>query len=302
MKYARLSNLFTSQGIKCAEGLPLAGYTSFRIGGAAELVVFPKNADEAVFVLNEIRSERYIVLGNGSNVLIDDNGFDGVVIILSEMREFEVSGDSLTLTSEAGFPLTKLASSAAKLSLTGLEFAYGIPGTVGGGVFMNAGAYGGEMSNVVVSSRWFDTDTGEIGAYTGGEHEFAYRHSAYMEGNRIILSVDCHLQHGDKAEIEAKMNDYMSRRRDKQPLDLPSAGSVFKRGDGFITAQLIEAAGLKGRSVGGAEVSEKHAGFIVNRSGATSCDVLDLIDIVKETIFEKFGKTIECEVRYIPRS
>jgi UDP-N-acetylmuramate dehydrogenase len=203
------------------------------------------------------------------------------------------------MTATCGATLAEIARTAQKAALTGLEFAHGIPGTLGGALFMNAGAYGGEMSQVVVSSTWFDPVTGECGSFTADEHAFAYRHSAYMDSQKIILSAVLRLMPGVRGDIEAKMNDIMSRRREKQPLEYPSAGSVFKRGDGFFTAQLIDEAGLKGRSVGGAQVSEKHAGFIVNRGGASANDVLALIDIIKNEIREKFGKEIECEVRYI---
>ena len=164
---------------------------------------------------------------------------------------------------------------------------------------MNAGAYGGEMAQVVVASKYYDMATGECGTVDGAAHEFAYRHSAYMDSAKIVLSATVKLQRGDKNEIEAAMADYMSRRRDKQPLEYPSAGSVFKRGNGFITAQKIDEAGLKGRAVGGAQVSEKHAGFIINKGGATASDVLELIEIIKTEVHEKFALDIECEVRYI---
>ncbi len=188
---------------------------------------------------------------------------------------------------------------AQKNSLSGLEFAYGIPGTVGGGVYMNAGAYGGEMAQVVTHTRYFDMVTGEVGEYRGDEHKFAYRHSIYDGTGKVILSVDLTLKPGDSAQIRAEMDDYMNRRKEKQPLEYPSAGSVFKRGDGFITAKLIDEAGLRGRRVGDAQVSEKHAGFIVNRGAATAADVLKLIEIIKNEVKEKFGVTIHCEIKYI---
>lgn len=285
--------------IEYRENTPLAPYTSFRIGGAARLLVFPKSCDEALAAFDILRTEcvRTLVLGNGTNVLVADEGFDGAAVILSGMRSCAVDGEYIT--ADAGMPLTKLASLAAKNSLAGLEFAYGIPGTLGGGIYMNAGAYGGELSQVVVSSRYYDMATGECGTYDGAAHEFAYRHSVYMDSAKIVLSATVKLARGDKAEIEAAMADYMSRRRDKQPLEYPSAGSVFKRGNGFITAQKIDEAGLKGRRVGGAEVSEKHAGFIINRGDATAKDVLELIEIIKSEVYEKFALEIECEVRYV---
>ncbi len=299
MDYTRATERLMEAKIEYGENTPLAPYTSFRIGGPARLLVFPRSCDEAVAAFDILRAEdiRTLALGNGTNVLVADEGFDGAAVILSGMRLCTVNGEYVT--ADAGVPLTKLASVAAKQSLSGLEFAYGIPGTLGGGIYMNAGAYGGELAQVVVESRYYDTATGECGTIDGAAHEFAYRHSAYMDGTKIVLSATVKLARGDKAEIEAAMADYMSRRRDKQPLEYPSAGSVFKRGNGFITAQKIDEAGLKGRCVGGAQVSEKHAGFIINKGGATAKDVLELIEIIKAEVYEKFGLEIECEVRYV---
>lgn len=294
-----LTDFLQKESINYTENCPLSQYTTFKIGGAARLAVFPKNMTAAVSVLRAVRDsgERLLVLGNGSNVLVDDNGFDGVAVILTGLKKTSFKG--YDLTAEAGVPLTRLAAIAAQESLAGLEFAYGIPGSVGGGVFMNAGAYGGAISDVVISSRWFDMKTGETGEFTGDEQAFSYRHSAYMDSEKIVLAATFRLEPGEHSEIVARMNDYMSRRKEKQPLELPSAGSVFKRGNGFITAQLIDEIGLKGRSVGNARVSEKHAGFIVNLGGATAKEVLELIEIVKREVKEKTGHEIECEVRYI---
>ncbi len=299
MDYTRATERLAGAKIEYSENTPLAPYTSFRIGGAARLLVFPKTCDEVVEAFEILRDEsvRTLTLGNGTNVLVADEGYDGAAVILSCMRSFAVDGEYIT--ADAGMPLTKLASVAAKNSLSGLEFAYGIPGTLGGGIYMNAGAYGGEMAQVVAQSRYYDMATGECGTVEGAAHEFAYRHSAYMDSTRIVLSATVKLARGDKGEIEAAMADYMSRRRDKQPLEYPSAGSIFKRGRGFITAQKIDEAGLKGRRVGGAEVSEKHAGFIINKGGATAKDVLELIGIIKTEIYEKFALELECEVRYV---
>lgn len=299
MSYKSVMERLADAKIEYSENTVLAPYTSFRIGGPARIAAFPKNADEACLTFKMLREEnvRTLVLGNGTNVLVADEGFDGAAVMLSGMRSCEVDGEYIT--ADAGVPLTKLASVAAKNSLSGLEFAYGIPGSVGGGIYMNAGAYGGEISQVVVESRYHDLASGECGKFVGDEHGFAYRHSAYMDSDKVVLSAKIKLKQGDKSEIEAAMADYMSRRRDKQPLEYPSAGSVFKRGNGFITAQKIDEAGLKGRTVGGAQVSEKHAGFIINKGGATAKDVLELIEIIKNEVWEKFALEIECEVRYI---
>ncbi|MBQ2765865.1 MAG: UDP-N-acetylmuramate dehydrogenase [Clostridia bacterium] len=299
MNYQNALTRLTDVKIEYSENTLLAPHTSFRIGGAARLAVFPSSCDEAVKVFDILREENIptLVLGNGTNVLVSDDGYDGAAVILTGMRACSVSGKSIT--AEAGVPLTRLAGYAAKNSLAGLEFAYGIPGTLGGGIYMNAGAYGGDMSQVVTSSRYYDLASGECGTASGAAHEFAYRHSVYMDSTKVILSAALTLTHGERDEIEAKMNDYMSRRREKQPLEYPSAGSTFKRGNGFITSQIIDEVGLKGRRVGGAEVSEKHAGFVINRGGATAKDVLELIEIIKDEVKNKTGYDIECEVRYI---
>lgn len=299
MNYNKLAVYLTADGIEAIEDCLLAPYTTFKIGGKARLAVFPKSADEAIKVFEMIHKlgADHILLGNGSNVLISDRGFDGIAVILDHMKAYSVSGE--LIEAEAGLSLTRIAGIAAENSLTGLEFAYGIPGTVGGGIFMNAGAYGGELGNAVISSRWYDIETGELGEYSESEQCFSYRHSIYMEEKKPILSAVFKLSPGNGSEIRAHMNDLMSQRRAKQPLELPSAGSVFKRGNGFITAKLIEEAGLKGKRIGDAEVSTKHAGFIVNLGKATSDDVLRLIDEIKREILEKTGFEIECEIRYI---
>ena len=299
MNLVRVMSVLTENKIEYRENIPMSAYTTFKIGGAARLGVFPKDACEAVLALSALREAGVPVLtvGNGSNMLVSDEGFDGAAVVLTGMKAFSVDGTVMTVC--AGASLTHIASEAAKLSLTGLEFAYGIPGTVGGGVYMNAGAYGGDMSQVVTKTEYYDLVTGERGTLAGDEHEFAYRHSAYMGKDRIILSAELALCEGDKDAITERMNDLMNRRRDKQPLEYPSAGSVFKRGNGFITARVIDEAGLKGRRVGGAEVSEKHAGFIVNRGGATAKDVMALVEIIKDEVRAKFGYDIECEIKYI---
>lgn len=299
MDFTRIASRLNELQIEYIENAILAQYTTFRIGGAARMVVFPHDSGEAVTVLELLRAEnvRVLIIGNGSNLLISDNGFDGAAVVLSRMKS--VSVDGCRIRADAGASLTGLASEAQKNALTGLEFAYGIPGTLGGGIYMNAGAYGGDMSQVVRVSRYYDPDTGKCCELTAAEHEFAYRHSAYMGNNRVILSAELELSSGDPESIAERMSELISKRRQKQPLEYPSAGSVFKRGNGFITAQAIDEAGLKGRGVGGAQVSEKHAGFIINRGGATARDVLELIEIVRSEVYKKFGYSIECEVKYI---
>lgn len=277
----------------------LAEHSTFRIGGNADIIVFPysheafidtiRNADEA--------NVRYTVIGNGSNILFSDDGYRGAIICTSKMNGMSFEGNACQC--DAGVSLSLLALTALKNSLTGLEWAYGIPGSVGGAVYMNAGAYGGEMSQVIKESLCFDTEERKIKILSNAEHCFSYRHSKMMEENIIILSSSFELKKGDPEKIKAAMDDFMFQRRSKQPLEYPSAGSVFKRYPGYYTARLIDEAGLKGYRVGGAEVSEKHAGFIVNRGGATCRDVTQLIGIIKDRIYSLHGINIETEIRYV---
>ena len=278
----------------------LKDYTSFKIGGTANIVVFPNNKESMADLIKNIKENNinYILLGNGSNVLICENNFDGVVIITSQMNNIKVDGE--TIYADCGVSLNKLAVAARENSLSGLEFAYGIPGTLGGAVYMNAGAYGGQTSDVVDSSEYMDTKTCEIKTINAEQHEFAYRESFYSKNkDYIILSSVLKLKHGVKSDIKNLMNENISKRRTKQPLEYPSAGSVFKRGDGYYASQLIDDCGLKGFTVGGAQVSEKHAGFIINKSGASFSDVVNLIEHIKSVIFDKTGINIECEIKII---
>ena len=238
----------------------------------------------------------YILLGNGSNVLICENHFDGVVIVTSHMNNIDIKDDCIY--ADCGIPLNKIANFAKENSLSGLEFAYGIPGTLGGAVYMNAGAYGGQMSDVVYSSEYINAETLEIGTFNAEQHEFSYRQSVYGKNkDLIVLSAVLKLKRGDIIEIEAAMNKNITARKEKQPLEYPSAGSVFKRGDGYFAAKVIEDCGLKGCSVGGAQVSEKHAGFIINKGGAKFSDVINLIEHIKSAVYEKTGIKLECEIK-----
>ena len=278
---------------------PMSAHTTFRIGGPASLFVTPLSVDalmKSVELVKEYGSKLFI-LGKGSNVLFSDKGYDGVVINTSRIDEVSVNG--CELTAFAGASLTAVSRYAAGRSLSGLEFAFGIPGSVGGAVYMNAGAYGGEMAQIVIESVAFDISTSEKLVISGPDHSFGYRTSCFKSGGQLILSVKMQLLPGDGKQISDKMADLMDRRQQKQPLEYPSAGSVFKRPEGHYTGQLIEEAGLKGFSVGGASVSEKHAGFIVNRGGATAENVLELIGIIKEKIRDRFGMELECEIIYV---
>jgi len=276
---------------------PMSRHTTFRIGGSAALYAACSDKEALAFLVQLFAEcgTKYFILGNGSNVLFADEGYDGAVIDMTSMHRVRREGNALYC--EAGCSLTALSRTALEYGLTGLEFAYGIPGTCGGGVFMNAGAYEGEMAIVVTESACLNRITGEIHTIYGDEHQFAYRHSIYQEHPEwIVISAVLNLKEGVKEEISAKMEDFMNRRRTKQPLEYPSAGSVFKRYPGRYTAQMIDEAGLKGYQIGGAQVSEKHAGFIINKGNATCADVLQLIEYIKNVIVEKFGVHIECEV------
>ncbi len=280
-----------------AENVPMRDYTSFKVGGAARLMIEPSDTKElctAVELLNAF-AEKYLVLGNGSNLLVSDEGLGCAVIHIGKKMSAINRFDNC-ITAQAGAKLSALARFAMENSLTGLEFASGIPGNIGGGVIMNAGAYDGELKDTVEAVTFVGPDAKEY-TVTNEEMEFSYRHSALMDSGCIVTAVSFRLEVGDKNEILAKMNDLNQRRKDKQPLEYPSAGSTFKRPEGYFAGRLIENAGLKGFSVGGACVSEKHAGFVVNKGGATAADILGVIDHVRRTVYEKDGVLLEPEVR-----
>lgn len=294
----RICEYVKNEGISYIENEPMALHTTFKIGGPARLAVFPKNENEISDVIKKCKEEnvRYMVVGNGSNLLVADEGIDAVVILLGkEFGEVKLIDDT-TIFAEAGAPLMKVCRFALENGLSGLEFAYGIPGSCGGGAFMNAGAYGGELGDVMFRCDHIDKD-GNKGSLEGDDLKLAYRHSAYYENGCVITGAYFKMQKADKEEIKAKMDGYMSRRRDKQPLEYPSAGSTFKRPEGNFAGALIEQCGLKGTSVGGAEISTKHAGFVINKGGATCKDVLDLCKKVADTVKAEKGIDLEMEVR-----
>lgn len=272
-------------------------HTSFQIGGPARFFVRPRSDEEAraVAALCAARRVPLLPLGNGSNVLMADSGYGGVVLSLEHLDT--VSREGNTLICGAGVPLKTACEFALAQGLAGMEFAYGIPGSVGGAVFMNAGAYGGEMKDIV-SRSWFVSKDGP-GSFEGDAHGFGYRRSVYSDGGRIVTRAAFSLHSGDPASIRARMNELMQRRRDKQPLEYPSAGSVFKRPPGHFAGTLIEGCGLKGARVGGAAVSKKHAGFIVNLGGATCADVQALIRQVQACVEEKAGVRLESEIQVV---
>ncbi len=284
--------------ISYAENEPMALHTTFKIGGPARLAVFPKSEKEISDVIKKCKEEnvRYMVIGNGSNLLVADEGIEAVVIILGkDFAEVKLLDDE-TVFAQAGAPLMKVCRVALENGLSGLEFAYGIPGSCGGGAFMNAGAYGGELGDVMFRCDHID-ENGNKGSLEGDELKLSYRHSAYYDNGCVVTGVYFKLKKADKEEIKAKMNDFMGRRRDKQPLEFPSAGSTFKRPEGNFAGALIQQCGLMGTSVGGAEVSTKHAGFVINKGGATCKDVLDLCKKVADTVKTEKGVDLEMEVR-----
>lgn len=283
--------------VTCLCGEPLARHTSFRIGGPAELMLCPKNEDELHGCLR-LCTENGIpfrILGGGTNVLAPDEGVSGAVILTRGLDEIRQISDT-ELEAGSGLSLARLALFAQKAGLTGLEFAHGIPGTVGGGMYMNAGAYGGELAQTAVSAR-FLRPNGEMETLEGPAMGLSYRHSAFMEREGVIVSARFRLTPGDPEAILARMKELAEKRRNSQPLDLPSAGSAFKRPVGGYAAALIQEAGLKGFRVGDAAVSAKHAGFIVNLGAATAKDVLDLVEQVQKKVYEQSNIRLEPEVR-----
>ncbi len=280
------------------EDIPLSRHSSFRIGGVGELGVFPKSREELILCLSRAwRCQTpFYVIGKGSNILFGDGRLRGIFIFTERLSGIEIKDGHIN--AESGATLAAAAARAAEHSLTGLEFARGIPGSIGGAVFMNAGAFGGQMSDVVAASTAFNCESGELLSLS--EHEFSYRESIYINDPRLIcISAELKLSEGDPAEIAEKMRDLSERRRQKQPLELPSAGSYFKRPEGSFAGKLIEDCGLKGLRVGSAAVSEKHAGFIVNLGSATASEVLELESRVIDAVYKKFGVILEREVRVI---
>ena len=284
-------------GVELRAGEPLSAHTSFRIGGPAEVMACPRTEAEltAVLAACKARGIRPRILGGGTNILAPDEGLPGVVISTRGLDGLRMTGEN-QITAGAGVPLARLAVFAQQHGLTGLEFAHGIPGTVGGGLYMNAGAYGGELVQVAVAAA-FLTPEGELRRFDAPAMELGYRHSAFMALEGVIVSGIFRLTPGDPEEIRARMRELMEKRKASQPLELPSAGSTFKRPVGGYAAALIQEAGLKGFRVGDAAVSEKHSGFVVNLGRATSADVLELIAQVQERVKANSGIELEPEVR-----
>ncbi len=294
----QLANLAEQAGCSVLYDEPMKLHTTFQIGGPADLFItaHDRKGIQAFYRAASELEIPVLAIGNGSNMLVSDAGIRGAVVALDgEFKSIALSGET-SVRCGAGAVLADVCSFAKQQELTGLEFAWGIPGAAGGAAYMNAGAYNGEMKNVLVSCEHI-TRSGEFGVLSGEELEFGYRHSAYTDNGSSILFLTLQLSHGNGEKIGRVMDDLYARRKSKQPLELPSAGSVFKRPVGHFAGTLIESCGLKGTRVGGAMVSEKHAGFIVNVDNATCADVCGLIEIIQETVWKQTGIQLECEVK-----
>lgn len=286
-----------SDNVKLQE--PMSKHTTFRIGGPADFYLCPHSTKEVQQTVQICKEENlpYFILGNGSNLLVSDKGYRGAIIRL--WKNFsDISVKDCCITAKAGALLSKVAAEALEEGLTGMEFASGIPGTIGGAVFMNAGAYGGEMKDIIKEVKVLD-DQGEIRVLSNEEMKLGYRTSIVKEKGYTVLSAVLQLKKGEVSVIRETMEDLKNRRTSKQPLDMPSAGSTFKRPEGYFAGKLIMDSGLRGFSVGGAQVSEKHCGFVVNKGGATAEDVTALIREVQRRVKEKFGVELETEVRFL---
>lgn len=279
---------------------PLSKHTTFKVGGNCPLAVFASSDESIKSIIKYCTTNgvKLLVIGNGSNLLVSDKGFDGVVLIIGKDYQSLTLVDDTTIEVKSGCLLSQLCMFALQNELTGLEFAYGIPGTVGGAVYMNAGAYDGEISNVIETAQAIDSDSNVV-TFTREQMELGYRKSIFQDIDCVITKAVFKLKKGDKAEIKAKMDDLMNRRKSKQPLEYPSAGSTFKRPLGNFAGKLIDDCGLRGYTVGGAQVSEKHCGFVINKNNATFEDITTLIRNVQNIVFEKTGYCLECEVKII---
>ena len=277
----------------------MKNHTTIKIGGRVPVFVQPESVDAACSALLLLKPEKPLILGNGSNILVDDKGLDKTVFHFGKSLSKIEFLDDTNVRAYAGTKLTELCNAVCEKGLTGLEFAYGIPGTVGGAVYMNAGAFDGEVADVLSRVCFLAQDEDFFDILSSDELDFGYRASRFQRTGETILYADFALKHGDKTKIRAKMDDFMNRRQTNQPLEYPSAGSVFRRPAGYFAGQLIEESGLKGYQIGGAKVSEKHAGFIINVDHATSKDVLELIKHIQEVVLEKYGVTLETEIKYL---
>lgn len=294
--YKKLITTIDESKIKTNEDM--SKHTSFKTGGKAMIYVKATTVEDVINVLKIVKEEErpFVVLGNGSNILFKNDMFNGIVLKI-DLNNMEINSEKVLV--DAGMKNAIVGRKLLDSNLQGFEFAAGIPGTIGGAVRMNAGAYGGEIKDIIESVTYIDYNTLEIKTISNEECEFSYRYSIFCENKNVILSAILKLEKGNKEEIKEKMDEYAKSRKEKQPLEYPSAGSTFKRGKDFITAKLIDDCGLKGYQIGGAQVSEKHAGFIINKNNATAKDIMDLIEYVRKTVKERTGKCIELEVEII---
>lgn len=284
---------------KVFENEPMSKHTSFKIGGNAECLIKIKTIQDLRNIL-EFSNKNKIpltIIGNGSNILVSDEGIKGIVLKI-ELQAYEINDETAELKVESGMKLGLIAQKCLKHELAGFEFASGIPGTIGGAIRMNAGAHGREMKDVIKSITYMSRN-GEIFKMSNEQAEFTYRDSIFSHKDYIILGAEIQLEKGEQTDIQAKMTEYATYRKEKQPIEYPSAGSTFKRGTDFITAKLIDDCGLKGYQIGGAQISEKHAGFIINKNNATAEDVKKLIGYTKDQVYKKFKKNIETEIEIV---
>ena len=297
--YDKLNNVIAKDSILLDE--PMSRHTTFRVGGPADFFVTPKAKEEVRDVIRICKEAGmpYYIIGNGSNILVSDEGIKGIVVKIEiDNLEIDIQDKKAIITVGSGVKLGLLAQKCLKQEIAGFEFASGIPGTIGGAIRMNAGAHGSEMKDIVKTVTYVDRN-GAVHKIESNQAEFEYRKSLFSHNDYIIVETEIELEKGNANEIKEKMTEYANFRKEKQPIEYPSAGSTFKRGSDFITAKLIDECGLKGYQIGGAQISEKHAGFIINKNNATAKDVIKLMEYTKEQVYEKFGKIIEAEIEIL---
>jgi len=299
MNIKEIQNIIPQENVYINE--PMSKYTSFKIGGSAECMVKIKTLEQLKSILKYTNENNInlTIIGNGSNILVSDDGIKGIVVKIEiDNLEIDIQDKKAIITVGSGVKLGLLAQKCLKQEITGFEFASGIPGTIGGAIRMNAGAHGSEMKDIVKTVTYVDRN-GAVHKIESNQAEFEYRKSLFSHNDYIIVETEIELEKGNANEIKEKMTEYANFRKEKQPIEYPSAGSTFKRGSDFITAKLIDECGLKGYQIGGAQISEKHAGFIINKNNATAKDVIKLMEYTKEQVYKKFGKTIEAEIEIL---
>ncbi len=299
MNIKEIQNIIPQENVYINE--PMSKYTSFKIGGPAECMVKIKTLEQLKSILKYTNENniKLTIIGNGSNILVSDEGIKGIVVKIEiDNLEIDIQDKKAIITVGSGVKLGLLAQKCLKQEIAGFEFASGIPGTIGGAIRMNAGAHGSEMKDIVKTVTYVDRN-GAVHKIESNQAEFEYRKSLFSHNDYIIVETEIELEKGNANEIKEKMTEYANFRKEKQPIEYPSAGSTFKRGSDFITAKLIDECGLKGYQIGGAQISEKHAGFIINKNNATAKDVIKLMEYTKEQVYEKFGKIIEAEIEIL---